>query len=155
MALILPSPERPEVIEALEELGVLPGRDKYIFRPPLHLDPDSDDPYAIWVTPRSMLDALSLAARVVDVPEDHAAIVPTLEPWPGDRATGSRVRIRSSREQPDFPYRVRHRGYWFYVDDADLESKLFLEAMVAAYTSRVGSREATDATPQIVLPVGG
>jgi hypothetical protein len=41
------------------------------------------------------------------------------------------------------------------VDDTDLRSKMFLEAMVAAYTSRVGSVEATTQSPQVVLPVGG
>jgi len=50
---------------------------------------------------------------------------------------------------------VQHRGYWFYVDDSELESKMFLEAMVAAYLSRVGSKQAGDAGPQVVLPVGG
>jgi hypothetical protein len=155
LALILPAPDDPQVIAALEELGVMPGRSIYVFRPPLHLVPDDEDAYGIRVTPRSMLDVLSLSARVVDVPEEHANIVPSLEPWPGDPGSASKVRILSSRERPDVPYRVQHRGYWFYVDDTDLQSKMFLEAMVAAYTSRVGSMEATGQAPQMVLPVGG
>jgi hypothetical protein len=65
------------------------------------------------------------------------------------------IRIRSAEQEPSFPYRVQHRGYWFYVDDSELESKMFLEAMVAAYLSRVGSKQAGDAGPQVVLPVGG
>jgi hypothetical protein len=152
VALILPNPDDPEVVETLEVLGVEPGRDRYVFRPPLHWAPDEEDAYAIRVTPRSMLDVLSLSARVVEVPAEHAGIVPQLAPWPG--AATSKVRIRSSRERPDFPYRVQHRGYWFYVDDTDLDSKMFLEAMVAAYTSRVGSKQAGEG-PQVVLPVGG
>jgi hypothetical protein len=155
LALILPKPDDPQVTEALKELGVMPGRSIYVFRPPLHLVPDEEDAYGIRVTPRSMLDVLSLAARVVDVPDEHANIVPAIEPWPGGTGSASSVRILSSRERPDFPYRVQHRGYWFYVDDTDLQSKMFLEAMVAAYTSRVGSMEATGQAPQVVLPVGG
>ena len=155
LALILADPHSRETVKALEDLGVTPGRDQYVFRPPLHSVPDDRDPYAIWVTPRSMMDVLSLAARVVDVPEEHAKLVSALEPWSGDPAGKSPVRIRSSRERPDFPYRVKHRGYWFYVDDTDLDSKMFLEALVAAYTSRVGSHSAGDRSPQIVLPVGG
>jgi hypothetical protein len=53
------------------------------------------------------------------------------------------------------PYRIQHRGYWFYVDDSELEAKMFFEALVAAYSSRVGSKEAGDEKPQIVLPLGG
>jgi hypothetical protein len=101
------------------------------------------------------MDVISLAARVVEVPEAHDAIVPALEVWPGEASAASGVRIRSSKKRPDFPYRVEHRGYWFYVDDTDLESRVFLEAMVATYTSRVGSQQAGEGQPQVVLPVGG
>lgn len=155
LALVLPDPDDPQVVAALEEIGVIPGRSTYVFRPPLHLAPGENDPYAIRVTPRSMLDVVSLASRVVDVPAEHANIVPTIEPWPGATDTASKVRIRSSRERPDVPYRIRHRGYWFYVDDTDLRSKMFLEVMVAAFTSKVGSMEATTQVPMVVLPVGG
>ena len=76
LALIMPDPDDPEVAKALVEIGVKPGRSRYVFRPPMHSVPDYEDAYAIWVTPRSMLDMLSLAARVVDVPVEHESIVP-------------------------------------------------------------------------------
>lgn len=155
LALILPDADDPEVVEALEQIGVLPGRSTYVFRPPLHWVPDEEDAFAIRVTPRSMMDVISLAARVVEVPQAHVGIVPALEAWPGEASAAAGVRIRSSKERPDFPYRVEHRGYWFYVDDTDFESKVFLEAMVATYTSRVGSQQAGEGQPQVVLPVGG
>jgi hypothetical protein len=153
LALIMPSGNDAEVEKALADLGVQPGRTEYVFRPPSHLEPGSVDPYAIQVTPRSMLDVLNLAARTVAVPEKHIGIVPPLEPWPGHQT--AEIRIRSSQNEPDFPYRVQHRDTWFYVDDSDLETRAFLEALVAAYASRLGSREAIDETPQVVLPVGG
>ena len=40
-------------------------------------------------------------------------------------------------------------------DDLDIRSKMFLEAMVATFTSRVGSKQPLDAGPQVVLPIGG
>jgi hypothetical protein len=102
-----------------------------------------------------MADAINLATQFVDVPAEHAGIVPSLEPLSLDSGAMSSIRIRSSREQPPYPYRIRHRGYWFYVDDTDIESKVFLEAMVAAYSSRVGSKGAQDEGPPVVLTVGG
>jgi len=102
-----------------------------------------------------MADVLVLATQFVEVPTAHAKIVPPIDPIAGGPEVLSSLRIRSSEKEPPFPYRIRHRGYWFYVDDSDLQSKMFLEAMVAAYTSRVGSKQATDAGPQIVLPAGG
>jgi hypothetical protein len=155
VALSLPDPDRPEVVAALETLGVKPGGSRYILRPPLHATPGIEDPYAIWVTPRSMSDVINLAARFVEVPSAHVGIVPPLEPFGQGSPVISSVRIRSSEKRPPFPYRVQHRGYWFYVDDSDVDSKVFLEAMVATYSSRVGSKQAGEASPQVVLPVGG
>ena len=155
VALILPSPNDPEVIAALKNLGVPPGRNQYILRPPTHAAPGVFDSYAIHVTPRSMADAIVLAALFVDVPAPHAAIVPTIEPLARDSIVMSSVQIRSSEEAPPSPYRIQHRGYWFYIDDSDPNSKMFFETLVAAYSSRVGSKEAGDEKPQIVLPLGG
>lgn len=155
VALDLPVPGDPKVVDALKLLGVTPGRSRYILRPPLHSVPGEVDPYAIWVTPRSMGDVLNLATHFVDVPAEHAGIVPPLEITVSESSVMSSVRIRSSKEEPVFPYRVQHRGYWFYVDDTEINSKVFLEAMVAAYSSRVGSKQVGEDTPQVVIPVGG
>ena len=155
LALTLPTPKDPEVIGALEDLGVTPGRKQYVIRPPMHATPGVSDPYAIWVTPRSMADVINLATRFVEVPAAHSDILPPLEPLTGDTSVLPSIRIRSSAERPPFPYRIQHRGYWFYVDDSEIEAKMFFEAIVAAYSSRVGSKQAGDAPPQIVIPVGG
>lgn len=154
LALTVPATDNPEVTQALEDLGVTPGNTQYVFRPPLHSAPGFEDPYAIWVTPRSMIDVINLAGRFVEVPKAHQMFVPPIEEGI-DTSVAGLVRIRSSKDRPSYPYRIQHRGYWFYVDDTELESKAFLEAVVAAYTSRVGSKQAGDLAPQVVLPVGG
>jgi len=155
LALALSDPQAPAAIDALEDLGVKPGRARYIVRPPTHASPGLVDPYAIWVTPRSMRDVLYLAARYVDVPQAHDAIVPQIDALHSYSALDSSIHIHHSVETPPFPYRVQHRDYWFYVDDTEIESKVVLEAIVAAFTSRVGSKEARDEAPQLVLPLGG
>jgi len=155
LALHLPHPQAPETTQALRELGVTPGRAQYVLRPPMHATPGEMDPYAIWVTPRSMADVINLATLFVEVPAAHGDIVPPVLQMAESTSKFPDIRIRSAEQEPSFPYRVQHRGYWFYVDDSELESKMFLEAMVAAYLSRVGSKQAGDAGPQVVLPVGG
>ena len=154
VALTLPAPKDPQVIEALEKLGVKPGRTQYIFRPPTDAMPGESDPYAIWVTTRSMIDLISLASHFVDVPDEHSGIVPPLEKVENESLV-TLVHIRSSKEEPPFPYRVQHRGYWFYVDDTDLNSRVFLEAVVAAYSSRVGLKQSGEGQPDVVIPIGG
>lgn len=65
----------------------------------------------------------------------------------------SKINIRSSREEPSVPYNVQHRGYWFYIDDTEIASRIFLEGMVAAYSSRVGSKQLNEeGQPQVVIP---
>jgi hypothetical protein len=155
LALTIPTPEDPEVKELLGVLGVIPGKSQYVLRPPGHSTPGISDPESIWVTPRSMIDAINLAARFVDVPATHSGIVPSIEELFSDSMRVSSIRIRSTLEEPSFPYRVQHRGHWFYIDDSEIDSKVFLEAVVAAYSSRVGSKQAGDSAPQVVLPVGG
>jgi hypothetical protein len=155
LALVLRDPDDPAALEALETLGVRPGAKRYVLRPPDHSTPGEEDTYAIWVTPRSMVDVISLAARFVEVPDAHADIVPPLAPLAEGSPAVATSFIRSSEKEPPFPYRVRHRGYWFYVDDSELEARIFLEVMVAAYSSRVGSKQAGDEAPQVVIPVGG
>ncbi len=155
LALEVPDPGDPEVITALTAIGVTPGKSVYIFRPPTHATPGDLDPESIWVTPRSMADAINLATQFVEIPQDHNALVQPIKSIAADGLVLPPIVIRSSKDEPPHPYRIQHRGYWFYVDDTDLGSKIFLEVLVAAYSSRVGSRGAQDEGPQVVLPVGG
>ena len=60
---------------------------------------------------------------------------------------GLAVITSADRSQPN--------RYEFYVDDTEIQSKIFLEGMVAAYSSRVGSKGAQDEGPPVVLAVGG
>ena len=153
VALVLPSADDPQVVQELEAMGVTPGHRQYVFRPPTDFLPGVHDPTQSG-SPRAD-GGISPAAYFVEVPPAHAKLVPSVEPMPGDPKVLAPLRIRSSEKEPPFPYRIRHRGYWFYVDDLDLRSKMFLEAMVATFTSRVGSKQPLDAGPQVVLPIGG
>jgi len=150
VALVLPNPADPATTDALEDLGVTSGRTQYIFRPPTHSVPGPLDPFSIWVTPRSLIDIMTISGQFVRVPEAHAEIVAAI-----DRTIDAPIRILSAETEPAFPYRVQHRGHWFYVDDADTDSKMFLRYLVGLYKSRIGTRQAQDASPQLVLPVGG
>ena len=155
LALVVPGLDDPQVAAALEDLGVTPGRSQYVLRPPAHSSPGESDSSSIWVTPRSMADAVGLATRFVEVPAEHEGIVSSLEPLPWASPAMSSIRIRSSKDRPPFPYHIQHRGYWFYIDDTEINSKVFFDAMVAAYSSRVGSKSAQEEGPPVVLAVGG
>ena len=101
-----------------------------------------------------MTDVISLASRFVEVPGEHKEIVPRIDET-STKPSGKSVHIRSSKEEPAFPYRIQHRGYCFYVDDRDLNTRVFLEAVVAAYTSRVGLQKSGEGQPDLVIPISG
>ncbi len=156
LAFVVPNTGDPKVVSALEVLGVKPDQDHYIFRPLMHAKPGFKDPHAIWVTVRSMMDIINLTSFFVNVPDEHRVIVPEMVNRLGLSPLISKINIRSSREEPSFPYKVQHRGYWFYIDDTEISSRIFLEGMVAAYSSRVGSKQLNEeGQPQVVIPVGG
>ena len=154
LALVLPDPTSPDVQAALDVLGVARGRDRYLLRPPSHAVPGTEDPHAIWMTPRSIVDTLIVASQFVRIPADDARIAPR---GVVDDANLRKApfKVLNSREEPPFPYRVQHRGTWFYVDDEDRASRSILEGLVAAYASRVGRFQSAGAGPSMVLPVGG
>ena len=150
VALIIPNSTDPTMIEALDKLGVQSGGEQYIFRPPSHMLPGERDPLAIWVTPRSLADILVISGQFVNVPSAHGNIVRSY-----DEYKDMPVQILNSEKEPASPYRVQHRGHWFYLDDLHTSSRAFLEFLVGLYQSRVGSQQAQGAAPKLVLPVGG
>lgn len=154
----VPRPHTEAVVTDLRILGLEPGRRLYPMRSPADADPEADGLTAntIWLAPRSVEGMIELAAGTVDVPAEHTAS--GLAPPDGTARYSSielPMRIRHSAAQPGARYRISHRGYWFFVDDTDIETKRLFTTIVEAYTGRVGSRGATDDAPQIVLPLSG
>ena len=68
--------------------------------------------------------------------------------------TGGLMEIRSSSERPQGPYvAVNYRDIWFYIDDADLESKTTFALL--GQLLELQSGDAKGANPVLTLPVGG
>ncbi len=157
IGMVVPLPHREQTAADLRLLGLTPGKSLYPVRPPTQARPEplGIQPDTLWLTTRSTARMFELATLTVEVPEPHqsSGIAP-----PADALvnTGVRLpmRIRHSARQPASAYRVQHRGYWFYIDDTDMESKRIFQAIVGAYQSRIGMAPEPGA-PQIVLPIGG
>ena len=100
LAFIVPNQSDPKVASALKELGVKPGRERYVFRPLLHAAPGFKDPYAIWVTARSMMDVINLTSFFVNVPDEHKVIVPEVVSRLGLSSLMSKIEIKGSPISP-------------------------------------------------------
>jgi hypothetical protein len=88
-------------------------------------------PTNIVLSGRSFLGVMTFLAQHVEVPEEHArAGLVRVTRGPDGKAFDWRnlsrglFRVRSGRWQPNRAYiKVQHRGYWFWIDDTDVEAK--------------------------------
>ena len=101
-----------------------------------------------------MAEIFIVTAGYVDVPPDHRPFVPGRIPFAAGEPLPHGFRIQGARECPQFAYRVMHRGFRFYLKDADVPSRLILEALVSTYTSRMGGVSRRSVVPELVIQIG-
>jgi hypothetical protein len=105
------------------------------------------------VNSRSMLQILSAFASYVEVPKAHldehrAVSVPDSA---ASQAPQDVVRIHSAKERPADAYAaVFYRGYWFWIDDADWQTKRALTAVMFFFT--LEETGGADKLPQVTIP---
>jgi hypothetical protein len=122
--------------------------------------PGALDPSVVWVEiglrGRSMMEIMQVASKEVRVPaQDVERGAAFADRSPGlQSATGASdwLVIKSSRSAPDSSLRIKYRGYWFYIDDSDLQSRETF-AMLNALFAVVGGT-VPGAHPVLTLPVG-
>jgi len=151
------SPEALETDEFKElqgRLGLEPGRE--IFE--LVSGIGARAPHRINLVLRSVLSAMFYASHGIRVPEtDRVAgrVTTTIsrdgDAFDWDRVTGSLIDVESG-PLPELPYAsVRYRGHWFWVDDADLDSKSTFTMLNLVLALQAGELPAGG--PILTLPV--
>lgn len=158
IALVVPSQADAAITADLALLELEPGEKMYPLRAPSAAEPElfGVQPNTIWLAPRSVESMIELAGMQVKIPEEHLQNGLVVEKSYGiNTGVDLPLTIRSSKDQPLSPYRIQHRGYWFYIDDTDTVSKQIFTTIVDSYSSRIGSKGPGDEAPQIVLPISG
>jgi hypothetical protein len=157
--------ETPELKEIIELLGLEPGQASYEIQLSIAGEPDPSAPPGhrkrIDLATRSMMGALFYLSQAVEVPEAHqekGVVTVTRtgddEPFDWSLVTGDLLRIRSQRIRPiNAAVAVYHRGYWYYIDDADLNSKSTFGFLSQLFALQAGGVEAK--APVLTLPIGG
>jgi len=102
------------------------------------------------VTPRARAGGAALA---IEVPEEHlkAGVV---APSPAGVDAGG-LRIHASSGAPDHAsLAVKHRGFWYYVDDTDLASKQSFQQIQMLFLSTIAeASKGRQAAPVLTIPV--
>jgi hypothetical protein len=105
------------------------------------------------VNSRSMLQIMAAFATYLDVPEahlkDHSA-VPAFENAVAE-SRQQKVRIHSGKDKPAAAFAaVHYRGYWFWIDDSDWQTKRALTAVMFFFT--LGESGSPERLPLVTIP---
>lgn len=110
---------------------------------------------------RSLLGAMYYLSQGVQPPEAHAergwvtnTVDHTGTPYDWADMLGGLFEVRSSASRPAGAFvKTRYRGTWFYIDEADLNSKTTFGLLSYLFYLQAGSVEGL--TPALTLSVGG
>lgn len=149
------TPEDAEAFERLvQRLNLRRDQDDFLIGPP-----SDTGAKVLHVYPRSPLATMFYLSNGIDIPEEHVrkgfvtvTRAPDGTPIDWQEVMGGIFRVRSGKDQPDDAYvAVRHRGYWYWIADDDLETKttMGLLGFMMALQS-VGSPQG--AAPLLTLP---
>ena len=109
---------------------------------------------------RSVLSAMFYLSQAVEVPAEHEAqgIVTITRNADGSRfdwqgAFGDLFKVRSGPAAPaTAAVKVHHRGWWFWIDDSDLESKTTFLLLTQLFSMQASHKD--QLVPMLTLPVG-
>ena len=104
---------------------------------------------------RSVYDLGQIGAAAVDVPEaDRLARLTTQYPKPG--LAGEKITIRRAQWRPgDAIAAAKFRGWWYYIDGGDVNTKRFFQIFEALLSARLAdTAEGARVAPVLTVPVG-
>jgi hypothetical protein len=120
---------------------------------PLYAGVKGRDPKGIAISPRSTYDLIQIMKAAIDIPKEHldeglAMTFPPLGP------VGQKVHVHSSKSKPKRAFiAVKHRDYWFYIDDADMQTKLYYQLVRTLWSTSISSAANHKAAPVLTIPV--
>jgi hypothetical protein len=165
-----PGAERsPELLELAGLLNLVPGQQSYDIA---FAGRGSPDPLKfpipptteLRIVPRSTAQVLTYLSNGVEVPAEHfaAGLVPTPTGPDGkvfDPSAITRglfaVHVCTGHKPPPTAYvAVHYRGYWYYIDDADRETKATFTLMTHLNRLDFNRQPLNSQGPTLTLPVG-
>ncbi len=148
--------ELPETKRLLKLLGLVPGRNFY----PLTTDMTIHDNTVLRIETRALIGILFYLSHGVEVPkrdEQAGKVTITLDQrgrpfdW-AEMLKGLFLVKNSSTPPPDAAVAVKYRGYWFYIDDRDLETKSTFMLLSQLFALEAGKTKSV--MPMLTIPIG-
>jgi len=116
------------------------------------------DPARVLLSGRSILGVMTFLAQHVDVPAEHLrqglahqTRGPDGKAFDWNLVSHGIFRVHSSSSAPEHAFlQVHYRGYWFYIDDTDLESKSTYTLLAQLFSLQ--SASGSMAAPVLTIP---
>jgi hypothetical protein len=114
----------------------------------------------IEIDTRSLLGVMFLLSNGVQAPEQDVkegrvkvTYMESGQPFDWKGVLGDYLKVHADYQRPsDTQLRVNYRGHWFYIDDADMESKSTFTFLSQIFSLQAGKAEGI--VPVLTLPVG-
>ena len=109
----------------------------------------------IAISKRSTYDLIEILSAAIEIPTEHlnagwVRIYPAMGP------AGKDLSIHASKEKPkQASVAVKHHGYWFYIDQSDMDTKLFYAMVRKLWSVSIASTADQGAALVLTIPVGG
>jgi hypothetical protein len=156
----------PEMEEVARIFKLEPGLRLYRLRSELTEDAMASAPSPLgsdtmYLNMRSVLQIMTFLAKGVCVPEEHvrSGLAPSTpgpdgRPYDWTRITAGNFSVASRKHKPhDAEVAVEYRGYWFYIDAHDTNSRALLAILELLFALQESGDRPVG--PALTLPLGG
>jgi len=145
--------QQDNIDELLQLIGLpqpVPGQKRIVV--PVSLALHGREAGAIGLTTRAVYELVEVMSAAVEVPEPHQREGVAVS-FPPLGLVGQNLHVRSSEKRPDTAsVVVKYRDYWFYIDDRDVETKLYFKLVGALWASTM-AESAHAKAPMLTVPV--
>jgi hypothetical protein len=120
---------------------------------PVYFGIKSGELDGIAISTRSTFDLIEILKAAIEMPQEHASAGLTLN-FPPIGLAGKNIHIHTSKNKPQSAaMAVKHRGYWFYIEDTDMQTKLFYKAVRTLWSISIAAGSDQKAAPVLTIPV--
>jgi hypothetical protein len=145
------SDEVSEFIDLLK-LPISPAETPHIIIP-VYFGVKESKLHGIAISTRSTYDLIQILKAAVEVPQEHADSGLTVA-FPPLGPAGKNIRIYTSEDKPQREViAVKHRGYWFYIDERDMDTKLFYMMARMLWSVSIAGTAEHKSAPALTIPV--
>lgn len=105
------------------------------------------------ISTRSTLDLVEILKAAIEIPQEHIDTGLAVT-YPVMGLAGENVHIHAAKDKPkQTALAVKHRGYWFYIDDADMRTKLYYRTVRTLWSTSIAGATDHKAAPVLTIPV--